>query len=185
MTRPRILCAVLPESIDEQRRILEPAYQVTYVITLDEARQALGSADFDLIVCGIHFDSSQMPLLLQHCKNDPRLKDIPFVCVRGYRGRLSESMYQQVRSATALLGGFYVDLAHWIDSRGYEHALRDLGGVIASLLRAGAGTGVSGGGTGSSSSNSNEDSTSASNGGSDSSRTGSDNSPTSNGSPDQ
>jgi hypothetical protein len=144
MTRARILCAVLPESIDEQRRVLEPTYEATYVTTLDQARNALATHDFNLIVCGIHFDASQMPLLLQHCKSDPRLKDIPFVCVRGYRGRLSESMYQQVRTATALLGGFYVDLAHWIDSRGYEHALRDLGGVIASLLRAGGG----GGGTG-------------------------------------
>jgi hypothetical protein len=154
MTRARILCAVLPESIDEQRRVLEPAYDATYVTTMGEARKALAAVDYDLIICGIHFDASQMPLLLQHCKADPRLKDIPFVCVRGYRGRLSESMYQQVRSATALLGGFYVDLAHWIDSRGYEHALRDLGGVIASLLRAGA-TGDGGGdstdvGTGSS-----------------------------------
>jgi hypothetical protein len=135
MTKAHILCAVLPESIAEQKRVLEPTYDVTYVTTLDDARQALATSPFDLVVCGAHFDSCQMPLLLQHCKNDPRLKDIPFVCIRGYRGRLPESTYQQVRTATMLLGGFYVDLAHWIDSRGYEHALRDLRGVIASLLR--------------------------------------------------
>jgi hypothetical protein len=135
MTKARVLCAVLPDSIIKQDNVLESLHDVTYVTTLDDARAVLAASNFDLIVCGVHFDGCQMPLLLQHCKTDPRLKDIPFVGFRAHRGRLPESIYAQVRKTTTLLGGVYVDLIHWIDSRGRERALLDFQGVIASRLR--------------------------------------------------
>lgn len=76
-----------------------------------------------------------MPLLLQYCKTESRLIPIPFVGFRAHTGRLPESTYAQVGKMTTLLGGVYVDLVHWTDSRGLERAVSDLKGVIATLLR--------------------------------------------------
>lgn len=135
MGKIRILCAVMPESVEEQRRVLEPAYDVTYVVTLDQAIRELAAHRFDLIICGIHFDNCQMLPLLQHCKNDPLLASIPFLCLRGYRGRLPESVYGQVGATTALLGGLYLDLTQKIDELGYERALEYLRNAIAQLLK--------------------------------------------------
>ncbi|MDB5824564.1 MAG: hypothetical protein JWR21_3268 [Herminiimonas sp.] len=135
MGSARILCGVLPDSIIRRSDVLQPLYDVTFVTTLDEAHTALASINFDLIICGVHFDDGQMPLLLQHCKSDRRLNAVPFVGFRVRGGRLPESTYVHVREMTTLLGGVYVDLVHWIDSRGLEAALSDLKAEIATLLR--------------------------------------------------
>lgn len=135
MSRSRILCGVLPDSIIRRSNVLQPLYDVTFVTTLDEARDALAANNFDLIICGVHFDDGQMPLLLQYCKTEPRLNHVPFVGFRALGGRLPESTYAQIRKMTTLLGGVYVDLFHWIDTLGRERALSDLKGVIATLLR--------------------------------------------------
>ncbi|MDB5852706.1 MAG: hypothetical protein JWR22_747 [Herminiimonas sp.] len=79
MSGERLLCGVLPDSIMRTGNILESSYDVTFVTTLEQARHALASAKFDLIICGVHFDDGQMPLLLQHCKADLRLKEVPFM----------------------------------------------------------------------------------------------------------
>ncbi|MDB5823917.1 MAG: hypothetical protein JWR21_2621 [Herminiimonas sp.] len=134
MDRARILCGVLPDSIVRGSNVLQD-YDVTFVTTLDEAHAALSAVDFRLVICGVHFDDGQMPLLLQHCRTDPRLKAVPFVGFRAGRSRLPESTYGHIREMTNLLGGVYVDLVHWTDTRGWEQALSDLNGVIATLLR--------------------------------------------------
>jgi len=134
MAQARILCAVLPHLIAEQKEVLEPTHAVTYVVTLEEARRVLASSTFDLIVCGVHFDDCQMPLLLHHCKADSRHAKLPFVCIRGYRGGLPDSTYLQIKNAATLLGGVYVDLREWIDMRGYMAALAMLRTLIAKLL---------------------------------------------------
>jgi hypothetical protein len=135
MDRARILCGVLPDSIIRRSNVLQPEYDVTFVTTLDEAHAALSAVDFQLVICGVHFDDGQMPLLLHYCQTEPRLKSVPFVGFRAHAGRLPESTYVQIRKMTTLLGGFYVDLVHWTDTRGRERALSDLKGVIATLLR--------------------------------------------------
>jgi hypothetical protein len=135
MTKQRILCAVLDQSFIAKEVALEATYAVTYVTTLAEACAVLAHDSFDLLVCGVHFDNCQMPLLLHHCKSDPRHAAMPFVCVRAFRGRLPESTYGQIRKAASLLGAVYVDLTHWIDADGRESALRDFKGLIATLLR--------------------------------------------------
>jgi hypothetical protein len=135
MAQARILCGVLPDSIVRRSNVLQPLYDVTFVTTLEQAHAALAADNFDLIICGVHFDDGQMPLLLQHCKTEPRLQPVPFVGFRALGGRLPESTYVQIRKMTTLLGGVYVDLFHWIDTRGSERALSDLKGVIATLLR--------------------------------------------------
>jgi hypothetical protein len=135
MTKARLLCAVLPDSVIGKDVALESTYAVTYVTTLAEAYAALAHDSFDLLVCGVHFDDCQMPLLLHHCKSDPRHVAMPFVSVRAYPGRLPESTYRQIRKAASLLGAVYVDLTHWIEADGREAAILDFRGVIASLLR--------------------------------------------------
>ena len=139
MTKFRILCAVLPQSFIVKAVAPESTYAVTYVTTLAEAYAALAHDSFDLLICGIHFDNCQMPLLLHHCKSDPRHAAMPFVSVRAFRGRLPESTYQQIRKAASLLGAVYVDLTHWTDSHGQEAAIRNFRGLIATLLRQSAG----------------------------------------------
>jgi hypothetical protein len=135
MGRARILCAVVPNSILLHSEVVQPLYDVTIVTTLCEAYAALASVHFNLIVCGVHFDDGQMPLLLHHCRSEPRLNAIPFVGFRAHAGRLPEATYAHIREMTNLLGAVYVDLVHWIDTRGRERALSDLNGVIATLLR--------------------------------------------------
>jgi|GEM_PF-3200356 len=135
MTKARVLCAVLPDSFIGKEVALESTYAVTYVTTLAEAYDALAHGSFDLLVCGVHFDNCQMPLLLHHCKSTPRHAAMPFVGVRAYRGKLPESMYVQIRHAASLLGAIYVDLTHWVDADGREAASRDFKGLIATLLR--------------------------------------------------
>lgn len=135
MGRARILCAAMPDSILRRSNFLPLLYDVTFVTTLDEAYAALAAIEFHLIICGVHFDKSQMPLLLHYYKTRPQWMPVPFVGFRAYRGKLPESTYVQIRKTTTLLGGIYVDLVHWIDTRGRERALSDLNGVIATLLR--------------------------------------------------
>jgi CheY-like chemotaxis protein len=76
--------------------------------TTTDAFKILGHDRFDLIVCTIAFDESQMIDFLQTVKQDSSVRDIPFLCTRVLPGVLRDNLVSAMRDACKQCGA--VDL---------------------------------------------------------------------------
>ena len=129
-----MLVAVAPDSVAAVQAALGAHYSLIFPRTVEEAKAALASQPFQLIVCGFRFDESRMVDLLTHCKSSASLAGIPFVCVRVYIGWLSTSTYNEMAVAARSLGAYALDLVELVKADGTEAAVEYFREFVASLV---------------------------------------------------
>ncbi|MDQ9170640.1 hypothetical protein Q8A64_09480 [Oxalobacteraceae bacterium R-40] len=128
-TSLKILVAIRSDHQELISSILE-GNDLTFVHSLDQAYAAL-SPDFDLIVCGLHFENGRMYDFLKFSKAYQPTKDIPFLCVQLTGGILAYGAFKSMVTAFDVLGGdLFVQLAKWRIELGDEQAFRKLLDVI-------------------------------------------------------
>jgi hypothetical protein len=76
-----ILVAASPEPQTTVKRLLA-SHDLSFALTMHEAKELLRERSFDLIVCTLIFDDSRMFDLLRFAKSKPKWQKIPFVCAR-------------------------------------------------------------------------------------------------------
>ena len=142
---PPILVADHPESFHAFRDALTSNHQLVHVVTLEEARDALGQRPA-LVVCGCHFDEGRMYDLLRLLKAEPATRGVPFVAVRCVEGELlDDTLYESVKIAVRALGGnAFVDLLRWQRRWGPAEAAHRLTHLIDRLVQAGSSDTVGG-----------------------------------------
>jgi hypothetical protein len=57
--------------------------ELVFVTTSSEARAALKTGPFDLVMIGVYFDESRMFDFLEHLRSDAQYDSVPVVCFRG------------------------------------------------------------------------------------------------------
>jgi hypothetical protein len=109
---PRVLIAVQPAVWAVVRRMLEGMAELVPVHSIGDAFLELESARFDLIVCTVAFDDSQMIDFLQAVKRKPELIGIPFLCSRVLPSVLSDELIRHVAAVCHQFGAVdFVDIA--------------------------------------------------------------------------
>jgi|SRR5579875_1293691 Response regulator containing a CheY-like receiver domain and a GGDEF domain len=63
-------------------RVLEGRHEMHFATTMEEALSTLKERAFDLIICGMDFDESQMIELLRTVKGIEELANTRFICLR-------------------------------------------------------------------------------------------------------
>jgi CheY-like chemotaxis protein len=96
-----------------------------------EARQ-----DFDLILCGLHFDNGKMYELLEAAKSSNATAHIPFICVQLIGSILPHGAFKSMRTAFDILGGdLFIQVAKWRIDHGDEEAFRKFSDVILNIAQ--------------------------------------------------
>lgn len=131
---PKLLYAICKDAQAEQESALGGQYSVEYVYTTERANARVATLRFELILSGIHFDDCQMGPFLQYCKNNPLLRDTPFLCVRGIKGTLPERHYWRARYFAEAMGARYFDYQAMAAEEGHSTAGKTLCELIASCL---------------------------------------------------
>jgi CheY-like chemotaxis protein len=128
-TKRRALVADSEDSFAVISRILGDELDLVAVHTVTEAVDLLqGSAmvkgrGFDVILCGQHFEGSQMLSFLEVVKAYKLTSRIPFICCRALPTRISEGGLAAMREACEALGALaYIDLPDRERKRGAEAA---------------------------------------------------------------
>ncbi|PWT96156.1 MAG: hypothetical protein C5B53_10135 [Candidatus Melainabacteria bacterium] len=108
-----MLAAVIAEARhDLSSLIRNDSVKITYVHKFDDAVNLLLSVNYDLIICGVHFDDSRSLELLQRVKQIDKNRDIPFVMLRMSSNPIGEAMSGSIQLAVRELGGTdYFDLS--------------------------------------------------------------------------
>lgn len=128
----KILIAIRPEHRELLSTILKNS-DLVFVSSIDEAYVTL-SPDFDLIICGLHFENGRMYDFLKFSKAYQPTKDIPFLCVQLSGGILPYGAFKSMVTAFDVLGGdLFVQLAKWRIELGDENAFTKLLDVIEEL----------------------------------------------------
>jgi CheY-like chemotaxis protein len=92
---------------------LVPAHTVTDALDILQGAAVAGMRSVDAVLCGQHFDGSQMLHFLQCVKAYPGTRDLPFICYRGMPTQLSDAGLGALRETCEALGAIaYVDLAY-------------------------------------------------------------------------
>jgi hypothetical protein len=131
-TSLNILVAIRPEHQELMATILKNN-AVHFAQNIEEACSAL-SADFDLIICGLHFENGRIYDFLKFSKAYQQTKDIPFLCVQLTGGILPYGAFKSMITAFDVLGGdLFVQLAKWRTELGEEQAFIKLLDVIKVL----------------------------------------------------
>lgn len=123
---PRLLYAIRKDAQSEQGAALGSQFDVEFVYTLHDAINRVATESFDLVLCGIHFDECQMGPLLQHCRTDPSLRNMPFVCIRCIKGVLPDPFYSRTRNFVEAMGAHYLDYQEMVASVGHAEAMARL-----------------------------------------------------------
>jgi CheY-like chemotaxis protein len=121
--RPRILIADSEDGYAALARILGADFNLVPVHTLAEALDLVQvtavarERSIDAIVCGQHFEGSQMLKFLECVKASKATEKIPFICCRSKATQLTGSALAAMREACEALGAVaYIDLPE-IESR--------------------------------------------------------------------
>ncbi len=131
-TSLKILIAVRPEHQEIFSTILKKN-DLTFVHAIDQAYSTV-SPEFDLILCGLHFENGRMYDFLKFSKAYQRTKNIPFLCVQLTGGILPYGAFKSMVTAFDVLGGdMFVQLAKWRIELGDEQAFTKLLDVIKVL----------------------------------------------------
>ena len=146
--RARVLVAASEESAEAICRMLggdfEPVRAHTLVDALDlvQAGAAVKSAAFDAIVCGQHFEGSQMLRFLECVKAYRPTSAVPFLCCRAQATQLGEPSLAAMREACEALGAVaYIDIPEAARRRGAEAAAVEFRDAVRAAVqppRAGA-----------------------------------------------
>jgi DNA-binding response OmpR family regulator len=105
----KILVADVPQ-MDARYAAALAGWDIDFVRTIGEARQALAAARHDLVAIGVYFDDSQMFDLLRLLRADRAHRGVPIVCVRGRPGFTAVSSRTLALSVHALGADEFVDL---------------------------------------------------------------------------
>ena len=81
----KVLVADVPQ-MDGRYTSAFAGWEVRFVRTMGEARQALAGPRYDLVAIGVYFDDSQMFDLLRALRAHRVYREVPIVCVRGRAG---------------------------------------------------------------------------------------------------
>jgi CheY-like chemotaxis protein len=123
------LQGLLPDILG--RHTLVFAANLEKALALLEARQ-----DFDLILCGLHFDSGKMYELLEAAKSSKTTAHIPFLCVQLIGSILPYGAFKSMRAAFDILGGdLFIQVAKWRIEYGDEEAFRKFNDVILNIAK--------------------------------------------------
>lgn len=131
-TNLKILVAIRPEHRELILSMLKNS-NLIFVSSIDEAYATL-SPEFDLIICGLHFENGRMYDFLKFSKSYQPTKDIPFLCIQLTGGILPYGAFKSMVTAFDVLGGdLFVQLAKWRIELGDEEAFIKLLDVIKVL----------------------------------------------------
>ncbi|MEC4723826.1 hypothetical protein RY831_32430 [Noviherbaspirillum sp. CPCC 100848] len=127
--KPNVLVAEVPGVIPIVQEAWGECFALNFCTSMHEATKRLDDGA-DVIVCGTHFDESSMFDLLRLAKSLPRVRAVPFLCVRVLDGELDNTAFQGISIACCALGAAgFVDLNRWRREHGFVQAremLRDL-----------------------------------------------------------
>jgi len=117
----RILVADRPETEHRLAAILA-GYELVLVRTLVEARRALRSGHFDLLLVGVHFDESRMFDLIREMTAGTQV-----VCVRSQHFQSHAITLEGLEIAAKALGcALFLDLTWYADDATGNDAVRKL-----------------------------------------------------------
>jgi CheY-like chemotaxis protein len=138
---PRVLIADSPEGCAVLARVLGDEFALTRVYTLVEAldlvqSSAVSTRAIDAIVCGQHFEGSQMLRFLECVKAYKPTAAIPFVGCRAADTHLGEGALAAMREACEALGAVaYIDLPGRSASAGAERAAVEFRDAVRAAVR--------------------------------------------------
>lgn len=139
---PRVLVAASPESAqvicstlgDEFGLVI--AHTLTDALDLVQAGTVVRSAAIDAIVCGQHFEGSQMLRFLECVKAYPPSRGIPFIGCRAASTHLGDGSLRAMREACEALGAVaYVDLPEHERYKGAEAAAVEFRDAVRAAVR--------------------------------------------------
>jgi len=119
----KILVADLPQ-MDARYSAALGGWEIGFVRTMGEARQALAAARYDLVAIGVYFDDSQMFDLVRALRADRIHGKVPVVCVRGRPGFATVTSRTLAVTIKALGADEFVDLLDSGDDEAANAALR-------------------------------------------------------------
>ncbi|WP_143058257.1 hypothetical protein [Nitrosovibrio sp. Nv6] len=106
----RMLAADTLEGIEMLRNMLEETVELVATTSIHEALEIL-KGDIDLVLCGAHFDDSQMLGLLRRARIDIETRDKPILCYRNLGSELPNTTLRRLRFMCTALGAVgFVDL---------------------------------------------------------------------------
>lgn len=135
--RAVVLVAAGPPGLAVVRESLCHDFELVAVHSLRDAVGRLMQGGIDLILAGLLFDDSVVPLLLETVKTDPSTRAIPFVCCRFVPTVLGRASLRAVRQACEALGAQFVDFFELEQREGRAVAAERLRGVVLQTLRKG------------------------------------------------
>lgn len=128
----KILVADVPQ-MDERYSAALAGWEIGFVRTLGQARQALAAARHDAVAIGVYFDDSQMFDLLRVLRADRVHGEVPIVCVRGRAGFAAVATRTLETTVKALGADEFLDLIDCGDDARASAALR---GAVERLVKA-------------------------------------------------
>lgn len=135
--KKKILVAVAQDVLELITGLFGPDHELCVATSLHHAQVILSQTSFDLIVGGARFDDSRLLDLLQHCKSDPQLAKIPFLCLWIKQGKLPRDTFRDLVLASGALGAAgFVDLEQWDRQYGPATTAVEFRKLVASLLQA-------------------------------------------------
>jgi len=145
--RKRVLVAESRDGFAVLSRVLGDEFTLVPVHTLMEGLDLLRNAGvarvpaIDAIVCGQHFEGSQMLRFLESVKAHAPSSRIPFICCRATPTSLRTTALAAMREACEALGAVaYIDLPELERDAGAERAAVEFRDAVRSATRLGAGT---------------------------------------------
>lgn len=105
----KILVADVPQMDARYTAALE-GWEIAFVRTMSEAREALAAACHELVAIGVYFDDSQMFDLVRALRAQRAHREVPIICVRGRPGFTTVSGRTLALSVEALGADEFLDL---------------------------------------------------------------------------
>jgi DNA-binding response OmpR family regulator len=119
----KILVADVPQ-MDGRYSAALAGWEVAFVRTMSQARQALAASRHDLVAIGVYFDDSQMFDLVRAIRSSRAHGEVPIVCVRARPGFTAVTTRTLEVTLTALGADQFIDLLHFGDEAAGNSALR-------------------------------------------------------------
>jgi CheY-like chemotaxis protein len=140
--KPRVLLADRPDGCVALAKILGDEFALVPVHTLTDGLDLLRGAaalpkpGFDAIVCGQHFEGSQMLRFLESVKAYQPASAIPFLCCRATPTSLGGTALAAMREACEALGAVaYIDLPERQQRAGAELAAVEFRDAVRAAVR--------------------------------------------------
>jgi CheY-like chemotaxis protein len=135
-SRKRVLIAESPQGFQTLAGILGDEFTLVPAHSLNDGLDLARSRAIDAIVCGQHFEGSQMLRFLEAVKADPAAASVPFICCRATATTLRTTALAAMREACEVLGAVaYIDLPELERDAGAERAAIEFRDAVRSAVR--------------------------------------------------